>query len=184
MSPIYFTAKGDDGYTGLLGEGRVAKDDTRIEAVGAVDEAGAAIGVARSAARSDETRALLLRIQRDLYGLMAELAATPENAERFRVIGAEQVSWLEAQIEQIGSQEEMPKEFIVPGDTPQGAWMDMARVVVRRAERHTASLFHANGIDNRELLRYLNRLSSLIFLLELRENRLAGNDNITFAKVD
>src|SRR5512146_2767191 len=99
MPGLNYTRGGDEGYTGLLGEGRVAKEDLRLEALGSVDEAGAALGLARAHARSPEGPALLLHIQRDLYGLMAELAAPPENAERFRTIDAQKVAWLEAQVD-------------------------------------------------------------------------------------
>jgi cob(I)alamin adenosyltransferase len=91
MSGTFYTRGGDDGYTGLLGEGRVSKDDLRMEALGAVDEANAALGIARSMARSPEGAGILLEIQRDLYGLMAELAATAETAARFRTIDSQRV---------------------------------------------------------------------------------------------
>jgi cob(I)alamin adenosyltransferase len=191
MPTSFYTRSGDDGYSGLLGEGRVPKEDPRLEAVGAVDEANAALGVARALAKAPESADLLLQVQRDLYGLMAELAATPENAARFRVIDAERVAWLEAQVDAVTAQVEVPKEFIVPGDTAEGAFLDLARTVVRRAERRVAELVHVGGLENRELLRYLNRLSSLCFVLELREHALAresrggpGSKKITFAKTE
>ena len=99
MTGSFYTRGGDDGTTGLLGPGRVGKEDIRIEAVGAVDEAGAALGLARASSRIPEAAAMILQVQRDLYGMMAELAATPENAGRFRTIDAARVSWLEAQVD-------------------------------------------------------------------------------------
>ena len=188
MSASFYTRRGDDGYTGLLGEGRYPKESLRLEAVGAVDEANAALGIARSLVRSPHSAGLLLEIQRDLYGLMAELAALPENAARFRAIDLPRVAWLETQTDQITAQIEMPKEFIVPGDTVEGAFLDLARTVVRRAERRVAELFHQDAIENRELLRYLNRLSSFCFVLELQETILArqadetGGSRVTLAK--
>ncbi len=184
MPMPFYTRGGDDGYSGLLGEGRVPKSNLRLEALGTVDEAGAALGLARSLSRSPEAKQLLLEVQRHLYGLMAELGATPENAARFRSITAEQVTWLEAQMDDLSASVEVPKEFIIPGDTVEGALMDLARTVVRRAERRVVELFHQGGIENQELMGYLNRLSSLCFILELRENQLAGNQNLTLAKVD
>lgn len=184
MPVPFYTGRGDDGYTGVLGEGRVPKDDARIEALGAIDEAGAALGAARSICRVPESAALILEIQRDLYRIMAEVAATPENAERFRSIGSERVAWLESQVDALGTTVEVPQEFILPGDTVGGAFLDLARAVVRRAERRVAALFHQNGLSNLELLRYLNRLSSLCFLLELRENKASGSNKITLAKAD
>lgn len=178
----FYTTKGDDGFTGLLGEGRVPKYDRRLEAMGAADEASAVLGVARSLTNSPATAALILKVQRDLYGLMAELAATPENAARFRVIDSERVAWLEAEADTMAGQVEMPREFIVPGDSQAGAALALARTVVRRAERQAAFLLHDGQIENGELLRYLNRLSSLCFALELVENQAAGGQPQTMAK--
>ncbi len=180
--PTLFSGQGDEGYTGLLGEGRVAKYDLRMEAIGAVDEATAALGIARSQAQAAATGETLLRVQRDLYLLMAETAATPETAARFHQIDAGKVAWLEEQIEALGKQVPMPKEFIVPGDSAAGAYLDLARTIVRRAERRMAELLHRGGVQNQELLRYLNRLSSLCFMLELRENQAAGVEKSTLAK--
>lgn len=189
MSPSFYTRAGDEGYTGLLGAGRIAKEDLRMEALGTVDEVSAALGVARAHV-SEEGAGLILKIQRDLYGLMGELAATPENVERFHFIDAQKVAWLEAQVDAIGATTEVPKEFIVPGDTAPGAFLDLARAIVRRAERRVAELIHRGDIGNPDLLRYLNRLSSLCFVLEIREHVLAqqallpGKTKISMAKVD
>jgi cob(I)alamin adenosyltransferase len=133
---------------------------------------------------SKEAPDLLLQVQRDLYGLMAELAATPENLERFRAIDDQKVAWLEAQTDAIASITPIPREFIVPGDTVNGAYLDQARTIVRRAERRVAELTHRGDMPNTALLRYLNRLSSLCFVLELLENHVSGNTNITLAKAD
>jgi cob(I)alamin adenosyltransferase len=178
----YYTRTGDEGFTGLLGEGRIPKYHLRMEAVGTVDEATAALGVARAACRTEQARTTLLVAQRDLYHLMAELSATPQTAARFRVIDAERVNWLEQQADSLGTQVNMPREFIIPGDTPAGAALDLGRAIVRRAERLLAQLLHNLEIENPELLRYLNRLSSLCFVLELYENQAAGQDSPTLAK--
>jgi len=180
--PVLFTGQGDEGNTGLLGEGRIAKYDLRMEAIGAVDEATAALGIARNHARLPATAEVLLHVQRDLYLLMAETAATPENAARFHAIDSGMVGWLEERIEAIGQKVTLPKEFIVPGDTTPGAFLDLARTIVRRAERRVAELLHRGDVQNPEMLRYLNRLSSLCFLLELSENAAAGVDQTTLAK--
>jgi len=178
----FYTRKGDDGCTGLLGEGRYPKYDERLEAVGALDEASAALGVGRSVARSTATAELLLTIQRDLYNLMAETAATPENAARFRKIDAARVTWLEEQLDNLSQRVAIPSEFIVPGDTPAGAALDLARTIVRRAERRVARLVLSGYLENPHLLPYLNRLSSLCFVLELLENAEAGQQQPTLAK--
>jgi cob(I)alamin adenosyltransferase len=180
--PTFYTKTGDDGYTGLLGEGRVPKEDPRLEAVGTLDEASAALGLARASCLDPRSAPLLLQAQRDLYGLMTEVAATPENASRFRSIDAEKVTWLEQQTDLLSSQVEMPKEFILPGDSPASAALALARTIVRRAERRVAQLLHAGELENLHLLRYLNRLSSLCFAFELVENQAAGNTKPTLAK--
>jgi cob(I)alamin adenosyltransferase len=181
--PKFYTRTGDDGYTDLLGKDRVPKYHPRPEALGALDEANAALGLARAACRSEQSATIILTIQRDLYGLMTEVAATPENALRFRTIHKDRVDWLEAQTETLSKLVEVPRGFIVPGDSPAGAALASARAIVRRAERRVAHLTHNQELENVELLRYINRLSSLIFLLELLENQTAGIDKPTLAKV-
>jgi cob(I)alamin adenosyltransferase len=180
--PRFYTTKGDDGFTGLLGEGRVAKYNPRLEAVGAIDEAAAALGLARAVCKSERTAALLLQVQRDLYGLMAEVSATPENAARFRTIDTQRVAWLEAQADALSDLVELPQEFIIAGDSLAGAAIDMARTIVRRAERRVVLLLHEAEIENEELMRYLNRLSSLCFVVELFENQASGKNSPTLAK--
>lgn len=173
MSPFY-TRNGDEGTTVVLGEGRVTKFDPRIEALGAVDEATAAIGLARATCQAQPSAAILLEIQRDLYRLMAEVSATPENQARFRSIDASRVVWLETQSDALEKSVEMPREFILPGERPASATLALARTVTRRAERRVVELFHGGGLENPQLLAYLNRLSSLLFVLELVENAEAG----------
>jgi len=182
MTRLY-TKKGDDGYTSLLGKGRAPKFDLRIETVGTIDEANAAIAIARTLCQASETATILIAIQRDLYHVMAEVAATPENAGRFRKITAQQVTWLETQTDNLSSRVTIPEEFIIPGDSKAGAAIDLARAIVRRAERRVAHLVHQKKLENLELLRYMNRLSSLCFVLELLENQAAGVDRPTLAKV-
>ncbi len=178
----FYTRSGDDGFTSLLGAKRVPKYHPRPEAVGNLDEASAALGAARAIAQASETRRILLAAQRDLYNMMAEVAATLENAARFRTINAERVSWLETKIDSLAERVELPNEFILPGDSPAGGQLAIARTVVRRAERIVAKLFHEGQVDNPELLRYLNRLSSLCFVLELLENQFRGKSSPTLAK--
>ena len=170
----FYTRTGDKGKTGLLGDERIPKHHPRIEALGALDEASAALGLARASCIAPQTPPILRAVQRDLYKLMAEVAATPENADKFKGIDAERVTWLESQTDQISKIVSMPKEFILPGDTPSGAALSLARAVVRRAERRVTELFELGELSNEELLRYINRLSSLCFVLEILENQSAG----------
>ncbi len=178
----FFTRGGDEGYTGVLGEGRVPKYDAVMEALGALDESSACLGVARTLCQSTKTREVVMIVQRHLYALMAEVAATPQNAERFHFIEATHVTWLEEQTEAIHQNAPTPKDFILPGDTPAGAALDLARTVVRRAERRVVELVHKGWAQNDQLVPYLNRLSSLIFVLEIYENQLAGIERPTLAK--
>lgn len=178
----FYTRKGDDGMTHYLGEGRLPKDDPRIEALGSVDEANAALGVARNLCRAQGSQETLLQIQRDLYSLMGEVASSPENAGRFHAIGSEKVQWLEAQIEKLQQTTTMPRDFIVPGDSLVGAFIDQARAIVRRAERRVVELNRNGGMLNLEVLRYLNRLSSYCFILEIVENEAAGKESPTLAR--
>jgi cob(I)alamin adenosyltransferase len=178
----FYTRAGDDGYTGVLGEGRIPKYHPVTEAIGAIDEASAALGMARVACQVEGTGDLLRSIQRDLYHLMAEAAATPENAARFRKIDSERLTWLEAATDRLSGQVDLPRDFILPGDSAAGAALALARTIVRRAERRMARLYVEGGLENPYLLRYLNRLSSLCFVLELSENRAGGQDTPTLAK--
>jgi cob(I)alamin adenosyltransferase len=178
----YFTGSGDDGTTGLLGEGRVPKHDLQPSAIGSIDEASAALGLARAQVTDEDTKRILIQVQRDLYGLMAEVAAAPENAEQFRKIDAQRVSWLEEQIEIAAAEFPVPEGFVLSGDSSGGAALDLARTIVRRAERALSQLRHEGQLDNAELLRYLNRLSSLCFVLTLREDQRAGNPTPRLAK--
>ena len=177
----YYSRSGDDGYTGVLGEGRLPKSHPRLEALGSIDEASAALGLARAVSQSPQTTELLLAIQRDLYTVMAEVAASPENAPRFRIINADRVTWLEQQIDLISTTLEIPREFTVSGNTLAGAALDLARTIVRRAERRLAELLHQGEMVNVELLRYINRLSSLCYVLEGTEDAAAGKGH-TLAK--
>lgn len=178
----FYTREGDDGTTGLLGEGRVPKYDLQPQAYGTVDECSAALGLARSLARSEETKRVLRSVQRDLYHIMAELAATQETAERFRTVGSGSVRWLEEQVETFSSEVDVPEDFVISGDSPSGAALDLARTIVRRAERLVARLLHDQVLSNPDVLRYMNRLSSLCFVLVLWEDHVSGVSGPQLAK--
>jgi cob(I)alamin adenosyltransferase len=159
------TAKGDDGTTGLFYGGRVRKDSERPEAYGQVDEAQAFIGVARAHVEpGSELAHLLASIERDLYVLMAELATDPANHHKLAA-GTSLVT--QGMVDQVGAElasiEEwlpMPTEFVIPGGSVVSAHLDVARTVVRRAERAVVAL------DGADLpVAYLNRLSDLLWAL-------------------
>ncbi len=180
----FYSSTGDDGTTGLLGEGRVKKYHPQPEAYGDVDEAQAALGAARAVMRDAQAAAVVLQAQRDLYHLMAELAATPDVQAAFRRIDAARVAWVEAQTDHYGDRLNLPPEFVISGDSLPGAALDVARTVVRRAERRVVRLLDEGIITNTELVRYLNRLSSLCFVLARYEDALAGSGRVTLAKGD
>jgi cob(I)alamin adenosyltransferase len=182
MMNKFYTASGDDGFTSVLNQGRVPKNDPIPDAVGVIDEANSALGMARSTCQVELSKGILLTIQGDLYHLMSEVSASPDNATRFRKVDADRVEWLEAQLEYLTARVNVPNEFIVPGDTFSGATLDLARAIVRRAERKVAGLVHEGLVENKELLRYLNRLSSLCFVMELFENQYSGIDVPTLAR--
>lgn len=178
---IFYTGTGDSGYTKLLGQEQVPKYDLRPEAYGTVDEASAFMGLVRAeATASERTRQLVLVAQRDLWILMGELAAVPGVALPKRLT-PDRTVWLEAETDRLG--EEMPPmtQFVIPGDTLISARLDVARTVVRRAERRVAQLAHREDLENDQILRYLNRLSSLLFALARYEEYLAGKET-TLAK--
>jgi len=176
----FYTRKGDDGTTGILGEKRLPKYHLRIEALGTLDEANAALGLARASILDARSVPLLIETQRDLYRLMAEVAAAPENAGTFH-FEEERVGWIEKETDQLSKTVEIPGEFILPGDSRGGAALSLARAIIRRAERRVAELFDAGEVTNPALQQYLNRLSSLLFVLELIENQTGGK-NTTLAK--
>ncbi|MER3421715.1 MAG: ATP:cob(I)alamin adenosyltransferase, partial [Chloroflexota bacterium] len=151
------TRTGDQGYTGLIGKERVPKWDPRPDTYGTVDEATSALGLARALARQPRVKDTILRLQRELYVLMAELATSPEEQGKHAhmVITAEHVAGLEALTEALKAEVAIGLSFIVPGETVAGAALDLARAIVRRAERLTAKLLHDGVVANPELLRYL-----------------------------
>jgi cob(I)alamin adenosyltransferase len=162
-----WTGAGDDGTTGLLFGGRVPKASARPEAVGAVDEAQAAIGVARAEAeRGSELDELLVGIERDLWVLMAELATDPANRDKLTpgatLVTNAMVGHLEDVIEDVGRRFEPPREFVVPGQDRTSALLDVARTVVRRAERAAAAVTDA---EDSHVVPYLNRCSSALWTL-------------------
>lgn len=168
-----YTARGDGGDTDLLGE-RVAKDDPRIELLGSLDESTSAIGLARAHAALPETGTRLIGTQRDLYGIMAELSFSLGISSPLEPFPESRVEWLESEIAAVQATVELPREFVLPGESVPGAALDVARTVVRRAEREAVTLFRAQRIANPQVIRYLNRLSSLLFMLARAEDIAVG----------
>ena len=192
-SSAVVTRRGDDGSTSLLfGGGRIAKDDPRTEAYGTVDEAVAAFGLARAelvemarhgtvSPALDEIAAIVLRLQRELFVAAAELAASPDAWDRLQDgrtrVSLEMVDGLEALVAGLERRVEMPREFVVPGETRASAALELARTIVRRAERRAVSLDRAGLVAGTYLVPYLTRLADLAWILaraeEQAENRHA-----------
>jgi len=161
-----YTRKGDDGTTGLLFGGRVRKDDPAPEAYGAVDEAQAALGVARAeTGEGSELDALLVRLERDLWVVMGELATSSENRAKLdpgvSLVTAEMVAGLEPVIDDLTSLFDAPTEFVVPGQNRLSALLDVARTAVRKAERRALSA----AAEDSHVVPYLNRLSDLLWTM-------------------
>ncbi|HWH43659.1 MAG TPA: cob(I)yrinic acid a,c-diamide adenosyltransferase [Thermoleophilaceae bacterium] len=165
-----YTRKGDDGSTGLWYGGRVQKSSPRPEAYGSVDEAASALGVARALASSDrELHDHILRLQRELFIAGAELATAPDAAGRLEdgvsKVTSAMVEELEPLIDSYMSRVELPPKFVIPGGTELSAALDVARTAVRRAERRVVELKAAGDLADDVVVRYLNRLSDLVFAM-------------------
>ncbi|MDH3500565.1 MAG: cob(I)yrinic acid a,c-diamide adenosyltransferase [Acidimicrobiia bacterium] len=164
-----YTKKGDDGTTGLFYGGRVSKADGGPEAYGTVDEAVSALGMARAVTPDEAMAHEILRVQRELFVVAAELATAPGSRGKL-VDGvsrttAAMVETLEAAIDRVVDEVGMPTEFVVPGGDPAAAALDVARTVVRRAERRAVAYAADGGLDDTEVVRYLNRLADYLYML-------------------
>jgi len=161
-----YTRRGDDGTTGLFHGGRVAKNSKGPEAYGTVDEAVSFLGVAR-AQGDDETARAILEVQRALFVVAAELATDPANRDRLEpgvsCVEASMIELLEDRIDEIEANVGMPTEFVVPGGDPTAAALDVARTVVRRAER--AAVGHLADHPESFVVPYLNRLADYLYML-------------------
>lgn len=172
--PLY-TRRGDAGETGLLYGGRVSKDDDRVQACGACDEAVSALGLARALCEDDEVRGSIATVQHDLFKVGAELATDVNSRhlleEHFVPVTPEMTEQLESQIDDLQARTELPRAFIIPGASPGSSALDLARAFVRRTERLVVGLERSGNLGNTEVLRYLNRLADYLFMLGRHEDR-------------
>jgi len=163
------TGGGDKGETGLLYGGRVPKDDLHTEAYGSLDEAISALGLARALEPDRDRAARLLELQRELFVVGAELATgvghRGDLEKHFATVTGEMTEALHAEIRALEARVRLPKSFVIPGGSPSGAALDLARTLVRRAERRAVSLQRSGELENAEVVRYLNRCSDLLFML-------------------
>src|SRR5258708_2122470 len=174
-----YTKTGDDGTTGLFGGGRVPKASARVEAYGTVDEANAAIGVARARRLDPGIDGVLAHVQEDLFTLGAELACVPgrEGKLAMALLGSADIERLEHAIDDADAACTPLKSFVLPGGSPQAAALHVARTVCRRAERAVVTLARSHPV-NPPIIQYLNRLSDLLFVLARAVNMQTGHDDI------
>ena len=181
-----YTKRGDTGETGLLYGGRVSKTDPRCEAFGATDEAVSALGLARALSQDSAVQQAIARVQRELFTVGAELSTDASEyaklRQHFGVVTTEMTAGLEKLIDGLSEQVQLPRAFIIPGASAASGALDLARTILRRAERHTVGLQERGLLVNPEVLRYLNRASDLLFVLARFEDRrlplerLSGED--------
>ena len=172
--PKIYTKGGDDGTTGLLYGGRVSKADPATEAYGTTDEAVAVLGLVRALSDDAALNHEILGLQRELFVVGADLATNPRERAKLEpgvsLVTPAMVSRLESRIDELVAEHPLPNAFIVPGANPVSASIDVARSVIRRAERHVVELRDSGAEVSDDLLRYVNRLSDLLFVLA----RIAG----------
>lgn len=174
MARIY-TKTGDQGQTSLWGGVRVSKDDMRVEAYGSLDELNSALGVLRSLSPAERHVELLRSIQNHLFQMGAELATTDRDKLGFATISEDQVRYLEQAIDACEEQLPLLRQFILPGGSELGASCHLARTVCRRAERRVVTLAAAvEGAVSAEVIKYLNRLSDLLFVMARLLNQESG----------
>jgi len=170
-----FNKKGDQGETSLLYGGRVPKSSPRPQAYGVVDEAMSALGLARALCSNARVKEVVYKVQQDLSILAAELATESQHHDRLKehnwVITAAMVDQLQQWIEQFEGEIQMPKQFIVPGATAGSGALDLARSIIRRAERRTVALWRRRMLTNEHVLSYLNRSADLVFTLARYEEQ-------------
>ena len=178
-----FNKKGDGGETSLLYGDRVAKSDPRCEAYGTIDEAVSALGLARHFCRS-EVKDIILSLQRDLFMVGTVLATPAEHYSKLAIdqneVNSEMVQRLENLIDTFEAKVKISETFIIPGGSSAGsAGLDMSRAVIRRAERRVVALKEARMAKNGEMLKYLNRLADLLFILARYEEKAELKDVCT-----
>lgn len=176
-----YTGKGDKGETGLFGGKRVPKNSPRIEAYGIVDELNSFVGLAVTETVDKDVKALLLRIQNQLFTVGADLATPNEKKQQSDGTPAEFYSRIEKEIDKFEAKLENLKSFILPGGSKSSAHIHICRTVARRAERAVVSLKNSVEIGDNILI-FLNRLSDLFFVLARYENHVSGNPDVKWEK--
>lgn len=173
-----YTKKGDDGTTGLLYGGRVPKDDARTDVYGTLDEAVSCLGLARAGGLGERVQKIVVRLQREMFVVGAQLATSPDNQAKLQEgvskVTPEMAARAEADIDALVAEHPLPNEFVLPGETLASAGLDLARSTIRRAERRAVAMDRAGQVPDPEILRYLNRVSDLLFVLARFEEAEQG----------
>jgi cob(I)alamin adenosyltransferase len=178
-----YTKYGDEGETSLLYGGRVSKANLHCEAYGATDETVSALGLARALSQDDRVRVLLRDLERELFTVGAELATDPGKYDTFKThftpLSPDMTAHLEELIDTLQGEVQLPRSFILPGASAASAALDLARTSVRRAEREVVRLKEAGGLTNPEIIRYLNRVGDLLFIVARYEDRHLPMEKLT-----
>lgn len=169
------TKSGDKGKTSLLDGSRVNKSSLRPETYGTIDEANAFLGALRAATTVAKTKELVIRVQNHIFFINSELACPPDKRTLLkRIINEKDISYLDEQIASLEAKLQLPREFVLYGGTLSSAFADIARAVVRRAERFVVRLDNEEILSNGNIKKYLNRLSDFLFLLARYEEFSSG----------
>ena len=173
-----YTKKGDEGTTGLLYGGRVPKDDVRTDVYGTLDEVVSALGLARAGGLVPRVEEIVIRLQREMFVVGAQLATSEANQGKLQDgvshVTPEMTTSAESDIDSLLDQHPLPQEFILPGETMGSAGLDVARSTIRRAERLAVTMERSGLVPDPEILRYLNRISDLLFVLARFEEAERG----------
>lgn len=173
-----YTKKGDDGTTGLLYGGRVPKDDARTDVYGTLDETVSALGLARGAGLVARVEEIAIRLQREMFVVGAQLATAAANQGKLEdgisKVAPSMTEQAERDIDSLTAEHSLPNEFILPGETLAAAGLDLARSTIRRAERRAVTMDREGLVPDPEILRYLNRVSDLLFVLARYEEAERG----------
>ena len=173
-----YTKKGDDGMTGLLYGGRVPKDDARTDVYGTLDEVVSALGLARAGGLVPRVEEIVIRLQREMFVAGAQLATSEANQGKLQDgvsrVTPEMTATAESDIDALIEQHPLPQEFILPGESMGSAGLDVARSTIRRAERRAVTMGREGMVTDPEVLRYLNRISDLLFVLARFEEAERG----------
>jgi cob(I)alamin adenosyltransferase len=170
-----YTRYGDEGQTSLLYGGRVSKNDPHTEAYGVIDEAVSAMGLARALSQDPKVKEIIRDLQRELFMVAAELATDPQRYDLFKrhfsPVTADLAERMERTIDELEDSTQMPTVFILPGGSAPSGAIDLARSLIRTAERRVVALHEQGKLTNPEILRYLNRLGDLLFVLARYQDR-------------